>query len=316
MGILLYVYVSAFNGFSFWTQQSLKALSFENKSNIINRKVHQYNFFLNILNNSTKKSNFFKKEDGLGIFFNDVVLQQCCVNVGCNFFSDEKKKFFIFNFLVLFFKKNYFNDYFKRILDTGESVSIGLFAIIQMITCALTSNSFKGGNMFFISFNKIFDFFLFKNFLFTKKQKFLKNFFNVVRDFTLITVPADQSLLLPNQIKKYNTSSFKQTKDLVSDKNGMQCLLLLNSFFTKNKKFFFLRNNEIYNKSRYSRNKQTYKTGVFWCIWLTVLTVIGLYFYFYIFLIKFTYFWVLFYVFALMCFFYYFRSKVEKHFFF
>jgi predicted membrane protein len=77
-----------------------------------------------------------------------------------------------------------------------------------------------------------------------------------------------------------------------------------------------LRNSTLYNKSRYSRNRQTYRTGVFWCIWLTVLTVIGLYFYFYVFLIKFTYAWVLFFIFIISYFFYYFRSKVERHFFF
>ena len=51
----------------------------------------------------------------------------------------------------------------------------------------------------------------------------------------------------------------------------------------------FLRACELYNKGRYSRNRQTYRTGAYWCMWLTVLSVIGLYFYFYIFLIKFTY---------------------------
>jgi hypothetical protein len=76
---------------------------------------------------------------------------------------------------------------------------------------------------------------------------------------------------------------------------------------------FFLRANNLYNKSRYSRNRQTYRTGVYWCMWLTVLTVIGLYYYLYVFLIKFTYLWVLFYVSLLCFFFYYFKSRVERH---
>lgn len=76
---------------------------------------------------------------------------------------------------------------------------------------------------------------------------------------------------------------------------------------------FFLRANNLYNKSRYSRNRQTYRTGVYWCMWLTVLTVIGLYYYLYVFLIKFTYLWALFYVSLLFFFFYYFKSRVERH---
>ena len=54
-------------------------------------------------------------------------------------------------------------------------------------------------------------------------------------------------------------------------------------------KIFFLRFSNIYNKGRYSRNRQTYRTGVYLCLWLTVLSVIGLYYYFYVFLIKFSY---------------------------
>jgi len=63
----------------------------------------------------------------------------------------------------------------------------------------------------------------------------------------------------------------------------------LGSFCANTSKIFFLRTNELYNKGRYSRNRQTYRTGAYWCMWLTVLSVIGLYFYFYVFLIKFTY---------------------------
>lgn len=76
---------------------------------------------------------------------------------------------------------------------------------------------------------------------------------------------------------------------------------------------FFLRANSIYNKSRYSRNRQTYRTGVYWCMWLTVLSVVGLYYYMYVFLIKFTYVWYLFYAFVASFFLYYFKSRVERH---
>jgi hypothetical protein len=31
-------------------------------------------------------------------------------------------------------------------------------------------------------------------------------------------------------------------------------------------KLQFLRKNKIFNKSRYSRNRQLYRTGVYWCL--------------------------------------------------
>lgn len=53
----------------------------------------------------------------------------------------------------------------------------------------------------------------------------------------------------------------------------------------------FLRKNKIFNKSRYSRNRQLYRTGVYWCLWLNIILVYSLYFYFYRFSFSFGYFW-------------------------
>lgn len=39
-------------------------------------------------------------------------------------------------------------------------------------------------------------------------------------------------------------------------------LITLENFFIKYSNIFFLKNNKLYNKGRYSRNKQTYRTGV------------------------------------------------------
>lgn len=55
--------------------------------------------------------------------------------------------------------------------------------------------------------------------------------------------------------------------------------------------FFYLRKNRIFNKSRYSRNRQLYRTGVYWCLWLNVVVVYGLYFIFYRFTFNFGYIW-------------------------
>jgi len=55
--------------------------------------------------------------------------------------------------------------------------------------------------------------------------------------------------------------------------------------------FFFIRKNRIFNKGRYSRNRQLYRTGVYWCLWLNIMLVYGLYFLFYRFTFNFGYFW-------------------------
>lgn len=59
-----------------------------------------------------------------------------------------------------------------------------------------------------------------------------------------------------------------------------------------NKMLLFLRATKQFNKGRYSRNRQLYRTGVYWCIWLNIILVYGLYFYFYRFTFSFGYFWL------------------------
>jgi len=51
----------------------------------------------------------------------------------------------------------------------------------------------------------------------------------------------------------------------------------------------FIRKNKIFNKGRYSRNRQLYRTGVYWCLWLNIIAVFGLYYYFYRFVFNFGY---------------------------
>ena len=65
-------------------------------------------------------------------------------------------------------------------------------------------------------------------------------------------------------------------------------LYLRTNFFYKNL-FLYIRKNTFFNKGRYSRNRQTYRTGVYLCLYINIIIVIGLYFYFYSFLFKFTY---------------------------
>lgn len=58
--------------------------------------------------------------------------------------------------------------------------------------------------------------------------------------------------------------------------------------------FQFLRKNKVYNKGRYSRCRQNYRTGVYMCMYLSIICVFGLYYWFLQFSINFTYLWWLF----------------------
>ena len=60
----------------------------------------------------------------------------------------------------------------------------------------------------------------------------------------------------------------------------------------------FLRKNRIYNKGRYSRCRQNYRTGVYLCMYLSVISIFGLYYWFFKFSFQFTYLWWVFIVFV------------------
>lgn len=61
-------------------------------------------------------------------------------------------------------------------------------------------------------------------------------------------------------------------------------------YFSKKKiNINFIRKQRCFNKGRYSRNRQLYRTGVYWCFYLNIAALLGLNFLFYKFTINFTY---------------------------
>lgn len=65
----------------------------------------------------------------------------------------------------------------------------------------------------------------------------------------------------------------------------------------------FLRKNKVFNKGRYSRNRQYYRTGVYWCLYVNIIAVVGIYFWFYRFNMNFGYLWWVLYFFIFSLFF-------------
>ena len=60
---------------------------------------------------------------------------------------------------------------------------------------------------------------------------------------------------------------------------------------------YYLRKTKVFNKGRYSRNRQTYRTGVYWSLYVNTIAMVGLFFWFYRFTINFGYLWWLFFIF-------------------
>lgn len=73
---------------------------------------------------------------------------------------------------------------------------------------------------------------------------------------------------------------------------------LFNLSSVTNLEFQYLRKNKVYNKGRYSRCRQNYRTGVYMCMYLSVVSIFGLYYWFYKFSFNFTYLWWFFIVFV------------------
>ena len=121
---------------------------------------------------------------------------------------------------------------------------------------------------------------LFKNFInnsFKKsKELFTKDLFKSV-DYIknyVKQLPA----IKPNKEVRYNSTSIVK---YIND----------NSKYT----VYFLRKNRLFNKGRYSRNRQNYRTGVYWCLYINIIALFSLYFFFYRFTFNFGYLWWLFY---------------------
>ena len=87
-------------------------------------------------------------------------------------------------------------------------------------------------------------------------------------------------------------------------------LKLFNTFSLKKLNINFLRKKKIFNKGRYSRNRQYYRTGVYWCLYINIIAVLGFYYWFFKVTFNFGYLWWLFFMFFVSFFF----PKFFKHF--
>ena len=262
----------------------------------------QYNFFFN----SKFKNNFFN------IFF--------------KFFKKRFKKFFFFFFLItqLFFFTNFYNfisSFFYFKVSEKNLIKFNFVFYAQLQKCR--------GFLYIFDNNKLsdwykinFDFlnlivfekskpnlkilnlrksFKFNKFLYFAKiyKKYNKNYFSFFKKLLIL----NNSFYLKkfiffkiNDLYKYKfdfkfkKTNIKKSLPIRFSESSMNKYISLKNLDSYN--FFFLRKNRIFNKGRYSRNRQLYRTGVYWCLWLNIIIVYGLFFLFYRFTFNFGYIWI------------------------
>ena len=107
-----------------------------------------------------------------------------------------------------------------------------------------------------------------------------------------------KNVIITNVNTLNKNTFFKNKKILLKPKYFS---LTLNKFLNHKKiksySFQYLRKNKVYNKGRYSRTRQNYRTGVYMCMYLSIVSIFGLYFKFYGYSFNFSHLWWLFILF-------------------
>lgn len=223
------------------------------------------------------------------------------------------------NHLTLYSKIVKFNNFFSLILSTNSSLEKSLlnWFIFKKIINNNNSTSLKINEIVFI--------YIYLNLLYVKyfnshllSDKGFFNFQRINQTVKILNVLERResnnkrgTTVLSNNFKKL--SSYPQinlitttfTNKIVSIKNNFSNWTikfnsssidkLLSPLYNYN--LLFIRNFKVFNKGRYSRNRQYYRTGVYWCLYINIIAVVGMYYWFYRFTMNFGYLWWLFYSF-------------------
>ena len=116
-----------------------------------------------------------------------------------------------------------------------------------------------------------YDFFFF--FVLVNKYNILVNFLNKNnKQLRFKCCSSNTDFKIKNSYNLFSFNFFNNVKFSVTN-----LLSLFNFFFFKEKIYFF-RKELVYSKGRYSRNRQVYRTGVYWCLYINIIAVISLYF--------------------------------------
>lgn len=110
-----------------------------------------------------------------------------------------------------------------------------------------------------------------------------------------ISVIADNCIFLVTNVNQYFEKNLQKltngskTSEIVYTNTSVVKYLALNQL--NNFIVLFLRKSRVFNKGRYSRNRQFYRTGVYWCLYLSIILLTGLFYWFYHFILNFGFLW-------------------------
>ena len=182
------------------------------------------------------------------------------------FKKDSFKKFLIISFIT----NNKFL-YYNNVIDlflfsyyfNKTKIILGLYRFSNLLNINIIKFFTKFNNNYNGIFNKYIRLYILDNY---NKYLFLQNL------KPKIELKLNNSLYTP----KIATSSIYKNISLLDSGNI---------------EFQFLRKNKVYNKGRYSRCRQNYRTGVYLCMYLSIVSIFGLYYWFFKFSFNFSYLW-------------------------
>ena len=124
-------------------------------------------------------------------------------------------------------------------------------------------------------------------FFLNKKQNMLYNLYSVIYALSPIKSVTEYNLYNKN-------TNYVNSVNIATNNNThgfeLSQLEYINNELTQFE-IFFLRKNRVFNKGRYSRNRQNYRTGVYICFYLSIASIFGLYYTFYRFSFNLSYLW-------------------------
>lgn len=114
---------------------------------------------------------------------------------------------------------------------------------------------------------------------------------NLSKFFTHNSNHTHNNLFYYNWVLGFIRSSVPSGGSFFVKYSNTNIVKFINTYSLNSFDILFLRKSKIFNKGRYSRNRQFYRTGVYWCLYLSIILFTGLYYWFYHFIINFGFFW-------------------------
>jgi hypothetical protein len=167
--------------------------------------------------------------------------------------------FYLFNIFILYASNNFFRVVFKTSFIQNK------FYIFRKFFKFVVSN-FLVLNFFIIDFFIVvsnYSFIFFIVYLLKRKKNIL--YFHLRSKKCEKIKKQEKNFSIFEVLVYFKFFVFDSSKNLFFD-----CFLAY--------KHYFLRKELIFSKGRYSRNRQVYRTGVYWCLYINILAVVALYY--------------------------------------